>query len=730
MSWFDEQIKTRIKNDQEGLEASFIQLSSVVMGKAVLNTSLKSEREKAKNAIEDILSFYHVPKAEVPASMTEVEDILEFLLRPSGVMRRKVTLSGDWYTNGIGALLAQNADGDMIALIPDGLSGYRFIDYETGKTVKVTEKNKDQIQPEAMCFYKPLPLKAIGIKDLIIYIVGTLSKFDFILMALATLAVSLLGMFMPQINNTLFADVIPSGNAALIIPLACMLIGVTLSTALATLIKTTLLSRITTKMNTAVSAAAFGRLMSLPVSFFKPYSSGELASRLTGVTTLCGMLVETFLTTGLNSLFSLIYVGQIFNYAPSLAIPALVIMALTLVFSFASVLAQMSIYRNSMNANAKLSGLVYSLFSGVTKIKLSGSERRAFSQWAKGYQAYASANYAIPTSVHLLNVLPSLVGMVGTIIFYFNAVTTRVAMADYMAFNTSYGMLSGAIGTLAGIAYSIARIRPTLELVAPILQTAPEVAENKRVVEKISGAIELNNVSFRYSADTPMIIDNLSLKIRPGQYVAIVGKTGCGKSTLMRLILGFETPQKGAVYFDGKDLTSLDLKSLRRKIGVVMQNGKLFQGDIYSNIAVSAPGLTAEGAMKAAEAAGMAEDINNMPMGLHTIISEGGGGISGGQRQRLLIARAIAPNPKLLMFDEATSALDNLTQKQVSDSLDKLKCTRIVIAHRLSTIRQCDRIIVLDKGHIVEDGTYDQLIAQNGFFAELVARQRLDVDPA
>ena len=730
MSWFDEQIKTRIKNDQEGLEASFIQLSSVVMGKAVLNTSLKSEREKAKNAIEDILSFYHVPKAEVPTSMTEVEDILEFLLRPSGVMRRKVTLSGDWYTNGIGAQLAQNAAGDKIALNPDGLSGYRFIDYETGKTVKVTEKNKDQIQPEAMCFYKPLPLKAIGIKDLIIYIVGTLSKFDFILMALATLAVSLLGMFMPQINNTLFADVIPSGNAALIIPLACMLIGVTLSTALATLIKTTLLSRITTKMNTAVSAAAFGRLMSLPVSFFKPYSSGELASRLTGVTTLCGMLVETFLTTGLNSLFSLIYVGQIFNYAPSLAIPALVIMALTLVFSFASVLAQMSIYRNSMNANAKLAGLVYSLFSGVTKIKLSGAERRAFSQWAKGYQAYASANYAIPTSVHLLNVLPSLVGMVGTIIFYFNAVTTRVALADYMAFNTSYGMLSGAIGTLAGIAYSIARIRPTLELVAPILQTAPEVAENKRVVEKISGAIELNNVSFRYSADTPMIIDNLSLKIRPGQYVAIVGKTGCGKSTLMRLILGFETPQKGAVYFDGKDLTSLDLKSLRRKIGVVMQNGKLFQGDIYSNIAVSAPGLTAEGAMKAAEAAGMAEDINNMPMGLHTIISEGGGGISGGQRQRLLIARAIAPNPKLLMFDEATSALDNLTQKQVSDSLDKLKCTRIVIAHRLSTIRQCDRIIVLDKGHIVEDGTYDQLIAQNGFFAELVARQRLDVDPA
>ena len=729
MSWFDEQIKTRIRNDQDSLENSFVHLSSVVMGKSVLNAAMKSEREKVQNAIGDILRFYHVPAVEVPASMTDVEEILEFLLRPSGVMRRKVTLSGDWYRSGIGALLAQNANGDMIALIPDGVAGYRFIDYETGKTVKVTEKNKDQIQPEAMCFYKPLPLKSIGIKELLVYIVGTLSKMDFILMALATFAVSLLGMFMPQINNTLFSEVIPSGNASLIIPLACMLIGVTVSTALASTIKTTLLSRISTKMNTAVSAASFGRLMSLPVSFFKPYSSGELAKRLTGITTLCSMLVEAFLTTGLTSVFSLVYVGQIFNYAPALAIPAVIIMALTLVFSFASIIAQMSIYRNSMNASAKLSGLVYGLFSGVTKIKLSGAERRAFSQWAKGYEAYASANYAIPARVHFLNALPTLVGMVGTIVFYFSAVVAQISMADYMAFNTAFGMLSGAIGMLASIAYSVARIKPTLDLVAPILKTAPEVAENKRVVEKISGAIELNNVSFRYSPDTPLIIDNLSLKIRAGQYVAIVGKTGCGKSTLMRLMLGFETPQKGAVYFDGKDLTALDLKSLRRKIGVVMQNGKLFQGDIYSNIAVSAPGLTAEGAMKAAEAAGMADDINNMPMGLHTIISEGGGGISGGQRQRLLIARAIAPNPKLLMFDEATSALDNLTQKQVSDSLDKLKCTRIVIAHRLSTIRQCDRIIVLDKGRIVEDGTYDQLIAQNGFFAELVARQRLDVNP-
>lgn len=224
----------------------------------------------------------------------------------------------------------------------------------------------------------------------------------------------------------------------------------------------------------------------------------------------------------------------------------------------------------------------------------------------------------------------------------------------------------------------------------------------------------------------PLIIDNLSLKIKAGQYIAIVGKTGCGKSTLLRLLLGFETPKKGAIYYDNKDLSTIDLKSLRRNIGVVMQNGKLMQGDIYSNIVVAAPWLKLDDAWEAAELAGIADDIRAMPMGMHTVISEGSGGISGGQKQRLLIARAIAPKPKIIMFDEATSALDNITQRRVSESLDKLKCTRIVIAHRLSTIRQCDRIIVLDKGKIIEDGNYDELITQNGFFAELIARQRLD----
>lgn len=373
--------------------------------------------------------------------------------------------------------------------------------------------------------------------------------------------------------------------------------------------------------------------------------------------------------------------------------------------------------------------MTYALITGIQKIKLAGAEKRAFARWGNLYAQSAKMTYDPPMFLKLNSVISLAISLTGTLVMYYMSVRAGLSVADYYAFNTAYGMVSGAFLSLAGIALSAAQIRPILTMVQPFFDAVPEVSDGKQVIERLSGGIELNNVSFRYNENMPLILDDLSLKIRPGQYVAIVGRTGCGKSTLLRLLLGFEKPQKGAIYYDGKDLERIDLRSLRRRIGVVMQNGKLFQGDIYSNIVISAPWLSQQDAWEAAELTGIAEDIRRMPMGMNTVISEGSGGISGGQRQRLIIARAIAPKPKILMFDEATSALDNITQKKVSESLDRLKCTRIVIAHRLSTIRQCDRILVLDQGKIVEDGTYDELIASDGFFAELVARQRLDDVP-
>lgn len=726
MGWFNEQIKERKISDNNAFEASFDNITASVLGKK-MSSALNDSRIITKNAIDAILKFYHVPSREVPEELEDMNEQLEYLMRPYGIMRRSVILESGWYKDAIGAMLGIRKDnGTVVALIPSGFSGYEYFDLESGKYIKVKKSNEDLFEDEAIAFYKPFPLKSITIKDLIVYIAQVLSVSDYVAIALATLAVSLLGMLTPKINNILFSVVVTSGSVRLLIGIAIFAICLSLTSLIIGSVKSLISARINTKLSISIEAATMMRLMSLPADFFKNYSSGELQERAGNISSLCDMLVSTILNTGLTSAFSLIYIYQIFVYAPGLVIPSLIITFITIIFFVVSALMQMKISIKQMELGGKESGMTYALISGVQKIKLAGAEKRAFARWANLYAERISYSYNPPAFLKLNPVISSAISLTGTLVMYYMAVKTGVSVAEYYAFNTAYGMVSGAFMSLSSIALTFAQIKPILERVKPLLDAKPEISEGKQVITRLSGAVEMNNVSFRYNESMPNVIDNLSLKIRPGQYVAIVGKTGCGKSTLMRLLLGFEKADRGAIYYDGKDINSLDLKSLRRKIGSVMQNGKLLQGDIYSNITISAPWLTMDEAFEAAEKAGIAEDIRRMPMGMHTMISEGSGGISGGQRQRLMIARAIAPKPKILMFDEATSALDNITQRQVCEALDAMKCTRIVIAHRLSTIKQCDRIIVLDGGHIVEDGTYRELIDNKGYFYELVERQRVD----
>lgn len=727
MGWFDEQIKLRKKNDDAILEESFVGMADAVLG-TKMSEAFKSDAEKADSAIDYILRYYKIKPVEVPDNFRNLNDRLEYLLRPNGIMRRNITLEKGWYKDSIGAILGtRKDDGSVVAFIPKDFAGYMFFDAPSGKWIKLSNKNENLFENEAVCFYKPFPLKKLTLPVLAKYIIETLSVADIVLIAAATLAVTAVGMLTPRLNNILFGTVVENQSLKMLAGITIFMICVSVSSMLFQTVKNLLSARVKTKLELSVQAATMMRILSLPADFFKQYSSGELSSRSGNIQTLCSMLVSTVFNTGLTSIFSLLYITQIFAYAPTLAVPALIIILITIAFSLITSFLQMRYSKKQMELGAQESGMSYALISGIQKIRLSGSEKRAYSRWSALYAKVVRTTYNTPMFLRVNGTLSTAISLVGVIVMYYMSVKSKISVADYYSFNAAYGMLSGAFMSLAGIATTIARFKPIIEMAKPIMEAVPEVSEGKLVIDRLSGGIELNNVSFRYNENMPLVIDDLSLKIRAGQYVAIVGATGCGKSTLMRILLGFEKPQKGAVYYDGKDLNSVDLRSLRRKIGVVLQDGKLFQGDIYSNIVISAPHLSLDDAWDAAEMAGIADDIRKMPMGMHTVISEGSGGISGGQRQRLMIARAIAPKPKILMFDEATSALDNITQKTVSDSLDKLKCTRIVIAHRLSTIKQCDRIICLEKGKIVEDGTYDELIEKNGKFAELVKRQRLDI---
>ena len=726
MGWFDEQIRQRVNMDQELFEESFFRVAGVVLGERTA-TKIIDDRIITKQAIDEILKQFHYKPVEIPKSIKEHEAQLDFCLRQHGLMKRRVELTENWWKDAYGPLLAYTKEGgEPVAILPGGFGGYSYTDRATGRKVRIDKKTAKAFETEGYCFYRPFPQKKLGIPDLIIYMRRCMNKMDMVFVIIATLILTNIGMLMPRMTKALTGPVITTGSTRILIGIAICMLCTTISTQLFSSVKALFISRVQTKTKLGVQAAMMMRVMSLPANFFRKYSAGELTSRAQSVGQLCELLLGTFVMSSLSSIASLLYITQIFSFAPALVVPSLMIILITVAFSAVSSIVQIKISKRQMELGAKESGMSYSMISGVQKIKLSGAEKRFFARWLGLYSDTAELTYAPPMFIKINGVITTAISLVSNIVLYYLAVQSGIDQSNYFAFTAAYGAVMGAFSTLAGMALSVGRIKPILEMAEPFLKTEPEAADNKEIVTRLSGSIELNNVCFRYNENSPYIVNNMSFKIKAGEYVAIVGRTGCGKSTLMRLLLGFEKPERGAVYYDGKDLSRLDLQTLRQKIGSVIQSGGLFQGDIFSNIIISAPHLTLDDAWAAAETAGIADDIRAMPMGMQTLISEGQGGISGGQKQRLMIARAVAPKPKILMFDEATSALDNKTQRQVSEALDKMGCTRIVIAHRLSTIRHCDRILVLDGGSIIEQGTYDELIARNGYFAELVERQRLD----
>ena len=728
MGWFENQIEERRAADQQLLEDSFDRIAGVVMGQRTAE-SIRDERIVTKGAIDEILKYYHCRPAELPDGIRTAEEQLDYCLRSYGMMRRSIELTENWYRDACGPILGFMKEGGMpAALLPGKITGYVFTDPADGEQRRLNARTAGLFKTEAVCFYRPLPQKKLGIPDLLLYMKNCISLSDIVMITAASLAVTLTGLLMPRITRALTGPVLASGQTGALIGIAVCMVCVSLSSQLLNSVKGLIQNRLTTKTSLGVQASMVMRLLSLPAGFFRKYSPGELKSRSLAVNQLCSTLMGIVISAGLTSLTSLLYVGQIFSFAPALVIPSLMIVVITVAFSVISTLMQIRISRKKMDLNAKESGMSYSLITGVQKIKLAGAEKRVFAKWLNLYAEGAELAYNPPVFLKINGVITTAISLISNIVLYYLAVRSGLDQSSYFAFTAAYGMLTGAFMSVSGIALSAAQVQPILEMAEPFLKAEPETADNKEIVTEISGGVELEHVSFRYDNDSPCILNDLSLKVRPGEYVAIAGRTGCGKSTLVRLLLGFEKPEKGAVYYDGRDISSLDLPSLRKKIGTVTQDAGLFQGDIYSNIVITAPDLTLDEAWEAAETAGIADDIRRMPMGMQTIIGEGQGGISGGQRQRIMIARAVAPKPKMLIFDEATSALDNKTQRQVSEALDRMGCTRIVIAHRLSTIKHCDRILVLDGGRIVEDGTYDELIEKGGFFAELVERQRLDTN--
>lgn len=719
IDYFESQVNQRRKSDDEMFRDAFSDLLSIIG----INTPKAAMQ--ARGAVAEILNALGKEVPDVPDNISDLDSQLEYMLRPSQTMRRRVELKENWWKNATGGFLGSTKDGNIVAIVPGKWSGYEYTD-QNGNRVRINKKTAKNINVDAFCFYVTFPLDSLKIRDLVKFMISTLSKGDIVFIAIIALVMQIIGMANAPIQKIIFNNIIPSGSTGLIAPMATFLIGITIGSALIGLTKSIISYRFQTKMSNTVNSAVMIRFFSLPTKFFKNYTSGELASRINYISSLCQMIINALVGTTITTLFSFMYIPQMYQYAPSMVLPSIVVLMISIAYTVFITFYQQKIYKKKMKLSPKLQSLTYALFGGMQKIKVSGAEKRAFAKWAQGYSEVEKLDYSPPLIIKINSVISLIITSLGTLITYYFAVTSGVDRSDYLAFSSAYGAVSAGIIALSTTALSFANLGPILEMIKPILQQKPEASLDRKIPLSLSGDIDVNNVTFRYTEGGPTILDNISLKIKKGEYLGIVGTTGCGKSTLLRVLLGFEVPEKGVVYYGGKDLSTLDLRAVRQRIGVVMQNGSLFPGDIFSNIIVSSPWKTMDDAWEAARLAGIEEDIKNMPMGMHTMISEGAGGLSGGQKQRLMIARAIIAKPSILFFDEATSALDNVTQKHVADSISSLNSTRVVIAHRLSTIKNCDRIIVLDKGKIAESGTYDELMALKGKFYDLAIRQVVD----
>ena len=708
----------------------------------ILNDVLKSKRQKElslsnTDSVEDslfkackMITRYLKINIKVPLYLEKgltVTNPLEEISTASHFRFRKVSLSSGWYKNSTIPYLTYLKEDDVpVALIPT-LFGYNMYNPEKNSIVKVSKSIANTIDYQrCYVFYRNLPSKSVTTKELIKFCFEGVRKADLFGMVLVGVIGGLLSAITPLIISWIFDSVIPDANEDLLKQLACILISITCVQYIFELVRSFAVMRLENFFEMDVQSSLWDRLLSLPTTFFKDYSPGELAKKVDGVSQIREVVSGRVVNQILSSIFGVFYIIVMFSISSRLALVCLLVILLITVISILFGLKEIAYYRDATNLSADLSGRMISWLNGITKIRTAGAEGRVYNLWAKQFTKIRDLDVSRTKIHNVSQIFCSVVSVVVSMCMYYyivNSTNLQLETGMFVAFNTALMVVLSNFISLTGTITELNSVVPLYRNVKPIFSTVPEYDETKEDIGEVTGDIEVSHVSFRYSEHTPLVLKDVSFSIKAGEHIALVGTSGSGKSTMLRVLLGFEKPESGQIYFDGKDILQYNIRSLRRQLGVVLQTGQLLSGSIFENVVGSSNTLTVKDVEEALAQAGILEEVQDMPMGIHTMVSDEFGSISGGQKQRILIARALVSKPKVLFFDEATSALDNKTQKIVSNSINKLNITRVTIAHRLSTITECDRIIVFHDGKIVEEGTYNELIDKRGTFFSMAERQ-------
>ena len=716
-------LEQKLSNDEQVVDKS-VRLLAGVSGKSLVDDVPVSGSAllNACNILGRVSDLVFIPHPD-GKSEAEQRDPLGSIAKASRVRYRQIALKGQWWKFDHGPLLVYFEKDKRPAALVLRRGTYEIHDTTLGTVSLVTDEIAENLSPFGFVFYRPFKDKALSVLEIMRF--GSHGCHDdLFLVVLMGIAGGLLGMITPMATGMLFDTVIPGAEKSQLMQLTLALVGGAIGASMFEFTRSVAMLRIEGRMDLSIQAAVWDRLLALPVPFFRDFTAGDLAMRANGITTIRQALSGTTMNAILGAVFSIFNLGLLFYYSWLLALVAIGLMLVVLLMTITTSLFKLRYERQLAEVDGKVSGLLLQLLSSVAKLRTTGSEGRAFGIWAKEFSKHRALTFKAESIGNILETFNAVFPLLSSLVIFMTVAfflgDKKLSTGEFLAFNSAFVSFLVAMLSMTGALVTVLQIVPLYERAKPILQTMPEVDVAKADPGRLQGSIEINHLTFSYKPDSPAILRDVTLNIKAGQFVAIVGPSGSGKSTLLRCLLGFESPTSGSIYYDGQDMAVLDITAIRRQLGVVLQNGQILPGDIFKNI-VGSSGLTIDDAWEAARMCGLEQDIKDMPMGMHTVVM--GGGLSGGQQQRLLIARSIVHRPRIIYFDEATSALDNKTQAVVSQSLEQLEATRIVIAHRLSTVKNADLIVVLDAGVIKEQGTYEELMQNDGLFAQLAKRQ-------
>jgi NHLM bacteriocin system ABC transporter ATP-binding protein len=681
--------------------------------------------EACRLAAEAIGAIVVAPPNRRPTQQA-VSDVAE-IARASRLRSRRVLLREDWWQRNVGPLVAWYGEArDAVAIIPTSPGRYVMVHPGIGRTRRVDARVAAELSPAAVMFYAPLPSLTGSAVRLLIFCAQQ-GYADVVRILLSALAMGVLALVTPLITEVLIDSVIPRTELDQLVLCAGGLAMAAIGAAGFQVLESGGTLSLEGRLDRILQAGIVDRLLQLPVSFFKQYTAGDLADRVLGIESIRRIATGRTVRGLLASLFSLFSFALMFYYDIYLALIAATLTVLRGLIIVLTSAMRLRRERRHSELVGKVQGFVLQLLTGVGKLRVAFGTGRALKVWAGKFAEQKRQFIGSQRAANLLKVFEAGFPIAATLTIFAAAghgPAGTLTTGQFLAFYVAFGQSLAAVGELAdAIGESLVMV-PLFNRLQSLMAEPAEMSEHRNPPGELSGAFELGQVTFRYAPRGPIILNKVTMHVEKGEYVALVGPSGGGKSTIFRLLLGFEKPESGSILFDGKEIDTLDVAAVRRQIGVVLQNGKLTPGSLYENICCGAE-LPMTWAWEAAGLAGLTADIEAMPMGMHTVIGEGMNTLSGGQRQQLMIARALVCHPRILLFDEATSALDNRTQAIVSTSLAKLNATRIVIAQRLSTVKSADRIIVLASGEIVQAGVFEELSAAPGLFADFARRQLL-----